>query len=168
MLLALCVSLWALAVTHRGFSNSEAHLKTPFQLQKLLSHTLMHIVLSVRNNSVRQARQGSQITKKTRELQKVTKPKLYETQVFRLKPGAHYITSICAMVWKWSKRRPSAHHSGLGISLQGVIPTYPHIPDCLLTLFGCPAPIPSEALPSPIGDSLLEQLKEAPTLSFHR
>lgn len=84
------------------------------------------------------------------------------------KPGAHYITSICAMIWKLSKKRPSAYHSGLGIPPQGVIPTYPHTLDCLLTVFGRPESIPSEALPSPIGYSLLKQLKEVPPLSFHQ
>lgn len=81
------------------------------------------------------------------------------------KPGAHFITSICAMIWK--SLRWSAHHAGLGISLRGVTPTYPATLDCVLAVLGCSASIPSEALSSPTGYCLLKQLKEVTSLSFH-
>ena len=57
------------------------------------------------------------------------------------KPGAHYNASICAVLWKWSKRRWSSHHLGLETDLQEVTPTYSHTLDYLLAVLGYPASI---------------------------
>lgn len=81
------------------------------------------------------------------------------------KPGAHYVTSICAMVWTWSKRRLSAHHSGLGVSLQGIIPTYPHSPGLFAHCFWLPSIYPFRSPSFPHGiESLGTVIRSAHSL----